>query len=106
MAAAAGGASAKRGGSTRGDRQALHEVIRRHSQAAAMEVKMHGRPNDLIQRLQDDPAFANVDFKKALDARKFIGLAPQQVDQFLKTVVRPITRRRKSALGKSVSLSV
>jgi adenylosuccinate lyase len=106
MAATAGGRSAKGKRAATGDRQDLHEIIRRHSQAAAMEVKMHGRPNDLLARLQEDPAFANVDFRKALDAKRFIGLAPQQVDSFLKEVVGPITRRHKSALGKSVSLSV
>src|SRR3978361_1964923 len=31
-----------------GDRQDLHEKIRRHSQAAAAEVKTQGRPNDLL----------------------------------------------------------
>ena len=37
--------AAVRGG---GDRQQLHESIRRHSLAAAEQVKMHGKPNDLI----------------------------------------------------------
>ena len=27
-----------------GDRQELHELVRQHSQAAAAEVKQHGRP--------------------------------------------------------------
>src|SRR4051812_18115769 len=44
-----------------GDRQDLHERIRRHSQAAAQAVKMEGRPNDLIERLRPDKAFANID---------------------------------------------
>ncbi|MGD0899525.1 MAG: adenylosuccinate lyase, partial [Thermoguttaceae bacterium] len=44
-----------------GDRQDLHERIRRHSQAAAAVVKEQGRPNDLIERLAADPAFAKVD---------------------------------------------
>jgi hypothetical protein len=43
-----------------GDRQVLHERIRRHAQAAARQVKQHGRPNDLIERLQGDPAFGRV----------------------------------------------
>ena len=36
-------------------------AIRQHSQAAAEQVKMHGKPNDLIDRLRTDPAFAKVD---------------------------------------------
>ncbi len=106
MAATAGGASAKGKKARTGDRQALHEIIRKHSQAAAMEVKMHGRPNDLLARLQADPAFANVDFRKALDARRFVGLAPQQVDHFVRTVVGPIVRRHTAVRNKPVTLSV
>src|SRR5690606_2217143 len=44
-----------------GDRQDLHEKIRTHSLAAAEQVKQHGKPNDLIDRLRQDPAFAKVD---------------------------------------------
>jgi hypothetical protein len=39
-----------------GDRQELHEVIRRHSQAAAAVVKEQGGQNDLLDRLAADPA--------------------------------------------------
>ncbi len=106
MAATAGGRSAKAGRAAAGDRQELHEIIRRHSQNAAMEVKMHGRQNDLIQRLREDPAFVNVDFKSALDARRFVGLARQQVDHFCRTVVGPIVRRHGSARNKAVTLNV
>lgn len=89
-----------------GDRQALHEIIRRHSMAAAREVKEHGRCNDLIERLARDPAFAGIDLESALDAGRFIGLAPRQVDEFLRQVTRPILARHRKVLGKSVSLSV
>ncbi|NLE57905.1 MAG: adenylosuccinate lyase [Planctomycetes bacterium] len=106
MAATAGGRSAKGRQIRTGDRQVLHELIRRHSQAAALEVKMHGRPNDLLHRLQNDQAFANVDFRKALDAKRFVGLAPQQVDHFVRAVVGPIVRRYASARNKQVTLSV
>src|SRR3954453_3901231 len=44
-----------------GDRQALHERLRQHALAAAEQVKMHGKPNDLIDRLRSDPAFGKVD---------------------------------------------
>jgi len=89
-----------------GDRQALHEIIRRHAQAAAREVKMHGRPNDLMERLAADEAFAGVDLKRALDPKRFVGRAPEQVDAFLKDVVRPILTRYRSVRGKRVSLHV
>jgi adenylosuccinate lyase len=72
------------------DRQDLHERIRQHSLAAAAAVKKEGRPNDLIERLARDPAFANIDLSRVLDPRGFVGRAPQQVDEFLAETVEPI----------------
>lgn len=84
-----------------GDRQDLHERIRVHSQAAAREVKEHGRANDLIERLRQDPAFAQVDLSQALDSRRFIGRAPEQVDRFLAEVIEPIRRRYAADLQRT-----
>jgi len=108
MAAVTAGAKGrgKSKSSAAGDRQALHEIIRRHSQAAGREVKLHGRPNDLIQRLASEPAFAGVDLARALDPKRYVGLAPQQVDQFLKAVVRPLLAKYKSVRRKNASLNV
>ncbi len=89
-----------------GDRQELHEVIRQHSQAAAQEVKQFGKPNDLIDRLKTDSLFTQIDFGKVLDAGAFVGRAPQQVDQFLVSVVSPIRTRYASQLSQSVQLKV
>ena len=49
-----------------GDRQDLHERIRRHSQAAAAVVKQEGGRNDLISRLAGDDAFSAVDLEATL----------------------------------------
>jgi len=73
-----------------GDRQDLHERIRRHSQAAAAMVKQEGAPNDLLDRLAADPAFAKVDLDATLDPQRFTGRAPEQVDEFLAEVIEPI----------------
>src|SRR4029077_12280934 len=64
-----------------GDRQDLHERIRRHSQAAAKVVKEQGGRNDLLERLAGDDAFAGVDVNAETDVKNFIGRAPQQVDE-------------------------
>ena len=37
-----------------GDRQELHEKIRIHSMEAARQVKEHGKPNDLLERIASD----------------------------------------------------
>ncbi len=89
-----------------GDRQKLHEKIRRHSHAAAAMVKQKGKPNDLIERLKADSAFAAVDFKAVLNAKSYIGRAPQQVDEFIKQTVRPIRRKYRGRLNRKVQLNV
>ncbi len=70
-----------------------HEVIRRHSLAAADVVKNQGGRNDLIDRLAADPAFAGVDLKATLDARLYVGRSPEQVDEFIAEIVEPIRSR-------------
>jgi adenylosuccinate lyase len=89
-----------------GDRQALHEAIRRHSQDAAAVVKNEGRPNDLLERLRTDPAFSAIDLGIALDAQKYIGRAPQQVDEFIRDVVHPIRERYKDGLDIAGEVTV
>ncbi len=73
-----------------GDRQELHERIRVHSQAAALEVKQNGASNDLLDRLAGDPAFQGISVKELADPRAFVGRAPEQVDEFIREVVQPI----------------
>jgi adenylosuccinate lyase len=88
------------------NRQKLHERIRVHSQAAAEQVKKFGKPNDLIERLKNDSAFAKVDFKKVLNPKDYIGRAPQQVDEFIKDIVTPIRRKHRRELSRKVELKV
>ncbi len=79
---------------TRGaDRQSLHERLRRHSQAAAQQIRQHGRSNDLIERLKGDPMFREVTWDRLLEPGRFIGLAPQQTRRFLRSYVRPLLKR-------------
>jgi adenylosuccinate lyase len=89
-----------------GDRQVLHEKIRQHSQAAAEQVKTHGRPNDLLARLEDDPSFTQISFSRLLDPKNFYGRAPQQVDSFINEVVEPIRKRYHQSLAETVQLKV
>ena len=75
-----------------GDRQELHEAIREHSMAAGKRVKEEGASNDLLERISRDPIFASVHDKldTLVDAKQFVGRAPQQVDDFLDSVIAPI----------------
>ena len=89
-----------------GDRQELHEIIRGHSQAAAQQVKAEGKPNDLLDRLRDEPAFEGVDLGAALDPQSFVGRAPEQVDAFIAEVIEPIRQRYEGQLSESGELKV
>ena len=75
-----------------GDRQELHERIREHSQAAGRQVKVEGGDNDLLARLKADPAFATIKdgLDDTLDPARYVGRAPQQVDEFLAAEVQPV----------------
>lgn len=75
-----------------GDRQAVHEVIRVHSIAAARAMKDEGKANDMLERLAKDPAFPvpSADLAAVTDPMRFVGRAPQQVDDFLAEVIQPI----------------
>jgi adenylosuccinate lyase len=75
-----------------GDRQAAHERIRQHSIEAARALKNGASHNDLLDRLAADTSFGVplADLQSALDASRFVGRAPEQVDEFLATVVDPL----------------
>jgi adenylosuccinate lyase len=88
-----------------GDRQDLHERVRVHSQAAADVVKQEGKPNDLIARLKEDDAFKDIDLESTLDATRYIGRAPEQVDAFVSEIIEPI-RQRYEADSDTVELKV
>jgi adenylosuccinate lyase len=80
-----------------GDRQALHEVIRRHSLAVAEGVS-RGGANDLLTRLAGDPAFRGVPAAKLqseLDPAKYTGRAAQQVTEFLAEYLHPLLDRAR-----------
>ncbi|MBN2293274.1 MAG: adenylosuccinate lyase [Pirellulales bacterium] len=89
-----------------GDRQELHELIRRHSQAAAAVVKQEGGRNDLLERLAGDKAFAGVDLQAALDPAKYVGRSPEQVDEFIAEIVAPIRKKYPDACGTSAEVKV
>jgi adenylosuccinate lyase len=70
-----------------GDRQQLHEIIRRCSMEATANMK-NGEPCDLLQRLSREPAFGLTEreLNELLDPRLYIGRCPEQVERFLQKV--------------------
>jgi adenylosuccinate lyase len=70
-----------------GDRQELHEAIRRHSHAATARMR-EGHDNDLIERLRSDPLFADVDLASSMNVEGLAGRAAAQVEAFVDGPVR------------------
>lgn len=75
-----------------GDRQEVHEIIRRHSMDATRALQEGAAHNDLLERLAADAAFpiALDDITAITDPAQFTGRAPEQVDEFLHAVIDPL----------------
>lgn len=91
-----------------GDRQQLHERLRRHSIDAARVVKEEGGENDLIDRVCADPQFQldRSEIEAILEPINFVGRSVEQVQEYLNEVVRPILEANAGILGERAELSV
>ena len=91
-----------------GDRQELHEAIREHSMEAARQVKEFGRPNDLVDRIADDPRFGltREQILESMEPSRFVGRAPEQTEAFFREFVDPILDANKEALNMTAEISV
>lgn len=78
------------------------------SQEAAAQVKQHGRDNDFIQRIKDDPYFEPIlgQLETLLDPSTFVGRAPEQVLEFLREEVYPVLDKYKGNIGGPVELNI
>ena len=91
-----------------GDRQELHERLREHAVAAAAVVKQEGMPNDMIARVEADPAFGltREEIEAELTPEAFTGRAPEQVEEFLANVIQPVLDANPEDVGQKAELSV
>jgi adenylosuccinate lyase len=96
------------GVSAGGDRQGLHEVIRRHSLAVA-EAVSRGQPNDLLERLATDPAFRGVPataLQAELQPINYTGRASQQVTEFVEEYLQPLLARARPLAAEAEAAEV
>jgi adenylosuccinate lyase len=86
-----------------GDRQELHERIRRHTFRAAERMKA-GEPADLVSAVSEDAAFgvSAEEFHALLDPKRFVGRAPEQVDRFLEEWCEPVLARLEGEADRLV----
>lgn len=91
-----------------GDRQELHEKIRTLSMEAGRNVKERGLDNNLLELIAAEPSF-NItleELKKQMDPSKYTGRSKEQVEDFLKEVIRPILDENKALLGLEAEINV
>ncbi len=91
-----------------GDRQELHERIRVHSHAAGKVVKEDGGENDLLERIANDPQFdvTMEELKGLLNPKDFVGRAPEQTEDFLNEVVRPLLKKYSEVKNMTAEINV
>ena len=91
-----------------GDRQELHEKIRTLSMEAGRNVKERGLDNNLLELIAAEPSFGITieELKKQMDPSKYTGRSKEQVEDFLKEVIRPILEENKAELGLEAEINV
>ena len=92
-----------------GDRQVLHEEIRKMSLEAGRVVKEEGGENNLLQLIAQNPMFGMTleEISAHMDPSLYIGRCPQQVEEFLRDDIQPVLDKYADALNvEAVELTV
>ena len=91
-----------------GDRQELHERIRELSMEAGRNVKENGMDNNLLELIAADPAFglSLEELESCMEPSRYVGRAPQQVEEFLYEVVQPVLDENQDILGMTAEITV
>ena len=91
-----------------GDRQTLHEEIRRLAQEAGKRVKSEGARNDLLERIKMSDKFDldMDDIERIMQPELYIGRAPEQVKEFIASEVDPILEKEKNCPEIKADLDV
>ena len=91
-----------------GDRQELHEKIRRYSMQAAKRVKEEGGENNLPELIASDAAFGITlsEIYELLKPEKFVGRSCEQTEEFLENCIKPVLEKCKTEIGEEVEITV
>ena len=91
-----------------GNRQKLHEKIRKYSMETITLIKEKGAVNDLLERIKKDEDFAKIkdNLTDILKPKNFIGRAPKQVTEYITEVAKPLLRKYRKLLGTKTEFKV
>jgi len=80
-----------------GDRQILHEKIRKYAVSTAKEMKLNGKDNDILNKIVADRDFGitEEELKKILTAGSITGCAEKQTEDYIKNYVEPVLQAEK-----------
>lgn len=91
-----------------GDRQELHEAVREISVEVTKRIKLEGCDNDLLERILNDKRFdlTEHELNKIMDINNFVGLAPQQAEEFIENNIKPVLKKNSDFLGAEAQINV
>ena len=90
------------------DRQELHEAVREISVEVTKRIKLEGCDNDLLERIINDKRFdlTEHELNKIMDINNFVGLAPQQAEEFIENNIKPVLKKNSDFLGAEAQINV
>jgi len=91
-----------------GNRQELHEKIRTYSMEAGYNVKREGKANNLLELIAADEAFG-MSYEELVSLMKpelYVGRAPQQTEEFINEIIKPILDENSDILGLTAEINV
>ncbi len=91
-----------------GNRQELHEAIRKLSMEAGRHVKQDGADNDLLELIaaSDEFDLTMEELEEYMNPADYTGRSADQVDRYLKETVAPVIEANKDLLGVDAKISV
>ena len=91
-----------------GNRQELHEEIRKLSMQAGANVKKEGKENNLLELIAESDAFNLTldELNGFMNPIDYVGRSVEQVETYVSEVIKPILDANKDELGISVTLKV
>ena len=71
-------------------------------------MQREGKDNNLLELIAADPSFnlSLEELKKTMDPMRYVGRAPEQVEEFLNEVIRPILEENMDCLGMKAEINV
>ena len=91
-----------------GDRQEIHEEIRKISMLAGENVKVYGGENNTIELIKKNNKFSSISDKldDILKPEKYVGRAPRQVDEFIVQCVEPVIQKYNDFIGLKSDINI